>query len=68
MEALLRDVDPDIREIMLEKVEVDPNRPTLSEYSQEFCNWELFPDPAGFIMDWQRLRYENSNRKESTNA
>ena len=68
MEALLRDVDPDIREVMMKKATVDTKGVTLSEYSQEFANWELFPDPAGFVIDWQRLRYENKDRTESSHA
>ncbi len=67
MEKFLLDVDEDIREVMLAKPTSpkDPTSTTLSEYSQEFQNWELLPDPFGFIIDWQTLRHENRDRKDN---
>ncbi len=51
VEKFLMDVDEDIREIMLAKVAPPKDAPTtLSEYSQEFQNWEMLPDPLGFII------------------
>lgn len=47
VEKLLEEVDPDIKELMLTKQKVGNN---------EYFTYELQPDPAMVILNWQALR------------
>ncbi len=65
VEALLKDVDDDIRELMLaDASEQSVWVPSTAEVAKP-QNWETLPDPLFFIIQWQELRYENRNNKSA---
>lgn len=68
VEALLRDVDADIKDLMLkdcEDEEIPTTTMTISSTgslgTEKLKNWETLPDPLFFIIKWQELR----NKKNS---
>lgn len=73
MELLLKDVDEDIREVMLREcaIEADPyGGITVSSGimpTRPVKNWEALPDPFFLIINWQRMRHENRHSKIGDN-
>ncbi len=70
MEALLRDVDPDIRDLMEREPAFQPMLGAMTmtpggaiEEAKPMKNWELLPDPFFLIISWQRMRHENRHVK-----
>lgn len=72
VEMLLADVDGDIREMMLREFvpDKDPFNATgmASPVQMGYKNWQMLPDPLFFIIQWQELRHENQDRKNSQHA
>lgn len=69
VEAILRDVDPDIKEVMEREAAEQPMLGTMTISSggtiaeaRPLKNWELLPDPLFLIINWQRMRHENRHR------
>lgn len=62
IEALCKEVDPDLAALMLapstvpiayvEDDEADEPKPSEEKY----FNWQLLQNPVGTILEWQRLR------------
>ncbi len=59
VEALLQDVDPDIKALMLKETDDGEVWSAATSKTMRPKNWETLPDPLFFIIQWQELRNEN---------
>ncbi len=64
VEALLKDVDADIRELMLAETTEGSVMFTSPTETRTPSNWEMLSDPLFFIIQWQELRHENRNNQK----
>lgn len=69
LELLLKDVDPDIRDVMLKDATLEPDSfggMTIqldTPMTRQPKNWEVLPDPFFLIINWQKMRHENRHKQ-----